>query len=77
MPADVHQAWRDHKLSLQALLDRLHNRLLANRYSPHQFSYFGHFRQQGAVGKYEDPGRVGINGMPSGYSDVDTARVGA
>jgi hypothetical protein len=42
VPADVHQAWRDHKLSLQALLDRLHNRLLANRllkeaYVPREF----------------------------------------
>jgi hypothetical protein len=42
VPADAHQASRDHNLSLQAFLDRLHNRLLARwllkgAYVPREF----------------------------------------
>jgi hypothetical protein len=47
------------------------NRLLVNKFSEHQFTTFGHFGNYGSVGRYEDPGRIGIMGLPSGYVDVD------
>ncbi len=51
-------------------------RLLHNKYSPHLYNFFGLLGQFGTIGKNEDPGRVGIIGMPLGYADVDPGRLG-
>ena len=51
------------------------NRLLMNKYSPHKFTYFGHFGRFESLGRYEDTGRIGIIGVPSGFADLDATQL--
>jgi hypothetical protein len=53
------------------------DRLVVNQASPHRAAYFGRPSPFGTVGVTGRPGPVGPVTLPSGYTDIDTARLDA
>jgi hypothetical protein len=53
------------------------DRLVVNQASPHRSAYFGRPSSFGTIGLTGVPGPVGPVTLPSGYTDIDPARLDA